>query len=126
MILLTVCRSVKRKSGTASLKGTANGANKRLVLHVRIRCGSMSTTTPVSLLANEFDVRSELHVQVNLEAVSHFLCFCYNIITCYCLSYSRDQYIKQNIVFKADEMLHQSIVADTWRGVLKQLVHQNI
>ena len=35
---------------------TANGANKRLVLHVRLRYGSLSITTPVSLLANEFDV----------------------------------------------------------------------
>ena len=30
-----------------------NGANKRLVLHVRLRCGSLSITTPVSLLGNE-------------------------------------------------------------------------
>ena len=34
---------------------TANEANKRLVLHVRLRYGSLSITTPVSLLANEFD-----------------------------------------------------------------------
>ena len=40
---------------------TANGANKRLVLHVPIRCGSLSITTSVSLLAMELDVRSELH-----------------------------------------------------------------
>ena len=26
------------------------------VLHVRLRCGSLSIKTPVSLLANEFDV----------------------------------------------------------------------
>ena len=45
---------------------TANGANKRLVLHVRLRCSSLSITTPVSLLANEFDVRSVLHGQLNL------------------------------------------------------------
>ena len=37
------------------------GANKRLVLHVRLRCGSLSITTPVSHLANEFDVGSILH-----------------------------------------------------------------
>ena len=54
-------RSVEWRSGTASETRTANGANKRLVLHVRLRCGSMSITTPVSLLANEFDVRSVLH-----------------------------------------------------------------
>ena len=42
----------------------------RLVLHVRIRCGLLSITTPVSLLANEFDVRSILHGQVSLAAVN--------------------------------------------------------
>ena len=46
------------------LTRTANGANKKLVLHVQLRCGSLSITTPVSHLANEFDVRSELHGQV--------------------------------------------------------------
>ena len=30
--------------------------NKRL--HVRLRCGSLSITTPVSLLVNEFDVQA--------------------------------------------------------------------
>ena len=44
-------------------------ANKRLVLHVRLRCGSLSITTPISLLTNEFDVRSVLHGQVRLAAV---------------------------------------------------------
>ena len=47
-------------------------ANKKLVLHVRLRCGSLSITTPVSHLANEFDVRSELHGQVSLAAVDQF------------------------------------------------------
>ena len=37
---------------------------------MQIRCGSLSITTPVSLLANEFDVRSVLHGQVSLAAVS--------------------------------------------------------
>ena len=50
---------------------TANGANKRFGLLVRLRCGSLSTTTPVSLLAIEFDVRSVLHGQVSLAAVNH-------------------------------------------------------
>ena len=36
----------------------ANETSKRLVLHLQIRCGSLSITTPVSLLANEFDVQS--------------------------------------------------------------------
>ena len=49
---------------------TANGANTRLVSHMRLRCGSLSITTPVSLLANEFDVRSVLQGQVSLAAVN--------------------------------------------------------
>ena len=53
---------------------TANRANKRLALHVRLRCGSLSITTPVSLLENEFDVRSVLHGQVSLAAVNQ-ICF---------------------------------------------------
>ena len=39
-------------------------------LHVRLRCGSLLITTPVSLLANEFDVRSVLHGQVTLGAAN--------------------------------------------------------
>ena len=39
-------------------------------MHVRLRCGSLSITTPVSLLANEFDVRKVLHGQVSLAAVN--------------------------------------------------------
>ena len=39
---------------------SANGANKKLVLHVQLRCGLLSITTSVSHQANEFDVRSEL------------------------------------------------------------------
>ena len=53
---------------------TANGANKKLVLHVQLLCGSLSITTPVSYLANEFDVRSELHRQVSLAPVNQILC----------------------------------------------------
>ena len=49
-----------------------NGANKKLVLHVQLRCGSLSNTTPVSHLANTFDVWSELHGQLSLAAVSQF------------------------------------------------------
>ena len=47
-----------------------NRANKRLVLHLRLGCGSLSITTPISLLANEFDVQSVLHGQVSLAAVN--------------------------------------------------------
>ena len=57
----------KRKN---SLNTTAYGAKKRLVMHVRFGCGSLSITTSVSLLANEFDVRSVLHWQVSLAAVN--------------------------------------------------------
>ena len=49
---------------------TANEANKRLVLHVRLGCGSLSITTTVSLLANEFDVRNVLPGQVSFAAVN--------------------------------------------------------
>ena len=35
---------------------------------------SLSITTSVSLLANRFDVRSELHGQVSLAAVNQILC----------------------------------------------------
>ena len=47
-----------------------NTANKKLVLHLQLRCGSQSITTSVSLLANEFDVRCVLHWQVSLAAVN--------------------------------------------------------
>ena len=47
---------------------TADGANKKLVLHMRLRFGSLSITTQVSFLANEFDVRSVLHSHVSLAA----------------------------------------------------------
>ena len=64
---------VRVKNKTAeqlALTLTANGANKKLVLHVRLGCSSLSITTPVSLLVNEFDVLSVLHGQVSLAAVN--------------------------------------------------------
>ena len=39
-------------------------------LHVGLWCGSLSITAPVSLLANEFDVRSVLNGQVSSAAVN--------------------------------------------------------
>ena len=39
-------------------------------MYVRLRCVSLSITTSVSLLANEFDVRSVFHGQVSLAAVN--------------------------------------------------------
>ena len=50
-------------------------SKKRLVLHVRLRCGLLSFTTPVSHHANEYDVRSVLHGQVSLEAVNQIYVF---------------------------------------------------
>ena len=46
-----------------------------LVLHARLRCGSLSITTPVSLLANEFDVPSVLHGQASFAAVNQMCIF---------------------------------------------------
>ena len=57
------------ESRTASLN-MDNGANKRLVLHMRLWCGLLSITTPVAAQANEFDVPSVLHGQVSLAAVN--------------------------------------------------------
>ena len=50
-------------------------SKQRLVLHVCLRCGSLSITTPVSFLANEFDVGSALHGQVSLAAVNQIYVF---------------------------------------------------
>ena len=49
--------------------------NKRLVLHVRIRGGSLSMSIPASLVTNEFKVRSLLHGQVSLTAVNQICVF---------------------------------------------------
>ena len=77
-VLYLICNSeltfwgVKRKNGTASVKG----ANKKLVLHVvRLGCSLLSITIPVSLLANELDLRSVLHGQVSLAAVNQIYFF---------------------------------------------------
>ena len=51
---------------------TANGASKKLVLHMQLRFGSISFTSPLSLPANEFDVQSVLHGQMSLAAVNQF------------------------------------------------------
>ena len=44
--------------------------HKRLAFNLQLRCGSLSITTPVSLMANELDVQSVLHRQVSLAAVN--------------------------------------------------------
>ena len=48
---------------------------QKACLHVRLGCGSLSITTPVSFLANEFDVRGVLHGQVSLAAVNQIYIF---------------------------------------------------
>ena len=48
---------------------------QRLVLHMHLGCGSLSITIPMSLLANEFDIQSELHGQVSLTAVNQICVF---------------------------------------------------
>ena len=50
---------------------TANVPNKRLDLHVQLRCGELSITSPESFLTNELAVGSVLHGQVRLAAVNH-------------------------------------------------------
>ena len=69
MVLTVLLEYKTEKRNSQCETRTAIGANKRLVLHVRLRCGSLSITTPVSLLTNKFDVRSVLHGQVSLAAV---------------------------------------------------------
>ena len=44
-------------------------------MHVRLRCGSLSITTPVSLLTYELDVRSILHGKVSLAALNEICVF---------------------------------------------------
>ena len=71
------------------------------------QCGSLSKTTTVSLMANEFNVRSILHGQVSLAAVNQSYVFheamkdfknlaCYENVNIVCLTSncikSHDQY----------------------------------
>ena len=44
-----------------------------LILEAGPRCGLLSITTPVSHMANELDVQSELRVQVSLAAANQIL-----------------------------------------------------
>ena len=77
VILLTVLLECKTEKRNSQCEQTANGVNKRLLLHVRLRFGSLSITTPVSHLASEFNVQRELHKlhgQVSLAAVNQILC----------------------------------------------------
>ena len=44
-------------------------------MHVQIRFGLLSITTPVTLLTNDFNNRCILHAQVSLSAVNHINVF---------------------------------------------------
>ena len=48
---------------------------------MRLRCGSLSITTPVSLLGNEFNVRSAMHMQMSLAAVNQIYVF-HEVMNC--------------------------------------------
>ena len=69
------CRSVKRKSGTASVNTDSQWSKQEACFACVTRCGLLSITTPVSLLANEFDDLSVLHGQVSLVAVNQIYVF---------------------------------------------------
>ena len=58
MAVLLECKT-KTKTDKPVWTRTASGANKELVLHVQLRWGSLSITTPVSHL-NKFNVQSKL------------------------------------------------------------------
>ena len=68
LTVLLECKTEKAEQPVLTL--TANGANKKLVLHVRLRPGSLSITTPVSHLAKKFNVQNELQGQVSLTGVN--------------------------------------------------------
>ena len=67
------CRSVKGKSGTASVNTDSHWSITRVLFCICdsgvARCHSQ--LTQVSLLANELDVRSVLRGQVRLAAFNH-------------------------------------------------------
>ena len=44
-------------------------------LHVRLRCGSLSITAPVSLPVNEFNVQSVFHRLLSFAAVNQIYVF---------------------------------------------------
>ena len=70
IIVFTVKSECKMEKQNSQLEHGQKMEQTRGVLHVQLSSGSLSITTPVSLLANEFDVRSVLHVQVSLAAVN--------------------------------------------------------
>ena len=71
LTVLLECKTEKQNSQCEHRQPMEQTTN--LVLHMQLRCGSLSITTPLSHLVNEFDVRSELHRQVNVAAVNQIL-----------------------------------------------------
>ena len=68
------CKTDKRNSQCEH--GQPMAHTRLHVLHVQRGCGSLSITTPVSYLANEFDVRSKLHGQLSsIKFMSFKACF---------------------------------------------------
>ena len=65
------CWSIKWKSGTASVNTDRQWSKQQACFACATRCGTLSITTPASLLANELIVRSVLHRQVSLAAANH-------------------------------------------------------
>ena len=58
------------ESGTASLNTGGHWSKQEACFARAYRCGSLSITTPVSLLANEYYIRSVFHGLVGLAAVN--------------------------------------------------------
>ena len=63
----------KRNSGTARLNTDIKWSGQENCF-ARATQVWLAITTPVSFLANEFDVRSVLHGQVSLAALNQILC----------------------------------------------------
>ena len=114
-------------------KRTANGASKKRVLHVRLRCGWLSITTPVSLLANDFDVRSVLQRQQSLSAVNqiyviheamngckkskHSLKACFENINIFSMTFVMNVYSNVLCFYIVDHRMPKHIVCLVWRNI---------
>ena len=67
-MVLSACKTEKRNSQLEH--GQPMEQARGLFCTYEFGCGSLSITTPVSLMANEFDVQSVLHGQLSLSAVN--------------------------------------------------------
>ena len=71
MIVLTVLSECKTEKRNTKLEhGQPMEQTRGLFCMCDSGCGSLSITTQVSLLANEFDVRRVVHGRVSLAAVN--------------------------------------------------------